>query len=142
MLGAQLAQSTEMKPTTSGAMPNRETVMTPVLAIRVVLWLAVWAAALAVTVSPFFSRGMDREGQLMVLSLVPFFAEGLFFFLAGTPAGMFGLAAGWIVYLYLTVILFTTPSAARYWKVFALLCALLAVNVAGCSHLLRQVKLS
>ena len=73
----------------------------------------------------------------MGVVLLPFFPQGLYAFLPKRQAWV----AGWATYLILTIFLLRSRTRTRYFALFVVLCALLAVNIGGCKHVANTTRL-
>ena len=92
---------------------------------KIWLWVAAWGAAVIACAIP-------EPALLAVAWLFPF---GLFALCVRpqTMSDMEGLAAfGWIIYLGLSIFALRQRRPARYFVFYAVLCALLILNVVGC----------
>lgn len=96
---------------------------------KVTLWLAAWAVALLATQIPF-------PFALWAPGIILLFPVGLFRCLlpSGFTPADYNLAAalGWPVYFALTTVALFQRRRTRYFAAYAILCALLFMNVAGC----------
>ena len=111
-----------------GGAPDDEPEMS--LRARLLLCAMAWAAGLIVTLLMVLPAPMG-------VVLLPFFPEGLFPFLPRRVAGV----VGWLTYLILTTFLLRSRTRTRFFVLFAVLCALLAVNAPGCKRIADKKNL-
>jgi hypothetical protein len=117
-----MAESTgPVEPAQSGV-PDEQPEIT--LRARVAFCAITWAFALILTLLIVFPAPVG-------VVFLPSFPEGLFVFLPGRQA----MVVGWATYLILTTFLLRSRTRSRYFVLFAVLCALLAVNIPGCKHI-------
>jgi hypothetical protein len=98
------------------------------LSKRVGLWVAAWllaAIAMAIPVpAALFFFWMFPGGLFRVISPADWDP--------GEEIGLTLLVGAWILYLLLTIVGLSQNRRARYFFVYAVLCALLVLNVIGC----------
>lgn len=98
------------------------------LRIRIILYVAAWAAALLAI-------------DVRLWALVYMFPAGLFAFLPpGQPDEKWAiplLCLGWLIYIAHAVFFFRARSRKNFWIWFAVLLLLFICNVGGCHQMLQ-----
>ena len=105
--------------------------------LRVGLWLIAWGVAASATVAPGFAL-------LLFCWLFPMgLAAPLGASEWSSPVATYGtLIAGWSLYIGLSVYGLKQHQRVRYFWVYALLIALLVLNVAGCRYEVIHMKIN
>jgi hypothetical protein len=97
--------------------------------LRVWLWLIVWVVAAAVMVGPVFAFLIF--GWLFPIGLAAPFGAAQW----TSPVATYGtLIVGWFGYIALSIHGLKQQQRGRYLRIYAILIALLALNVSGCRY--------
>jgi hypothetical protein len=98
------------------------------LRARVVWWAFAFALGLLLT-------ALLTLPHPWIISALPAFPQGLFFFLPAVPAPAalgWPVASGWLIYATLTILLFGAVRRRRYAILMTIFCTLLVLNAFGC----------
>ena len=99
------------------------------------LWTAAWGVAMIATATPYCDPGLVFWTWLFPVGLV-----GVFYAASPPVGGLTVTVAGWLLYVVLTIVGLRQNRRSRYFLIYAILCALLVLNVVGCHVQIQDLR--